>query len=197
GDYDSAITAYEKAGFINPENKWLLRHTAQCYRAIKKPEKAIGYYLQCQKLEPDNFSVLLSIGSCYLDMKNYTEALKYYFKVDYLDSNGYKAWRPIAWCSFLTGKYDQARHYYHKIISNKPDAQDYMNAGHTEWAMQNIKGALEFYKKSVEAIGGDYNKFRMYFNPDIPKLTAAGIDETKIPLVLDQLCYRLTKHNRQ
>jgi tetratricopeptide (TPR) repeat protein len=197
GHYDSAIAAYEKAELINPESKWLLRHTAQCYRAIKKPEMAIGYYLQCEKLEPENFSVLLSIGSCYLDMKNYAEALRYYFKVDYLDSNGHKARRPIAWCSFLTGKYDQARHYYLKILSGQPDAQDYMNAGHTEWALQNIKGALEFYKKSVEALSGDYDKFRLYFNPDVPRLTDAGIDETEIPLILDQLCYRLTTSDPQ
>jgi tetratricopeptide (TPR) repeat protein len=191
GDYDGAITAYIKAGIINPENKWLLRHTAQCYRAVRKTEKAIDYYLQYEKIEPENFSVLLSIGSCYLDMKNYTEALKYYFKVDYLDTSGNKAWRPIAWCSFLMGKYDQARNYYHKIISNKPDSHDYMNAGHTEWAMQNRKGALEFYKQSVETINGDYNKFRMDFNLDISKLMDAGIDMADIPLLLDQLGYQL------
>ena len=40
------------------------------------------------------------------------------------------------------GKYDQARNYYKKILDNQPHAQDLLNAGHTEWALQNIKGAL-------------------------------------------------------
>jgi tetratricopeptide (TPR) repeat protein len=187
GDYDGAIASYEKAGLIRPESKWLLRHTAQCYRAIKKPEKAITYYLQCERLDPENLSLLLSIGSCYSELKNYAEALKYYFKVYYLGSDGNKAWRPIAWCSFLTGKYDQARHYYQKIISGKPDAQDYLNVGHIEWVMQNVKGAYEFYLKSIAALNGDYNLFRMNFDPDIPDLTAAGIVPEEIPLLLDQL----------
>lgn len=190
GNYEGALEEYAKAEIINPESRWLLRRTAQCYRAIKEPEKAIGYYLHYEKSDPENFSVLLSIGSCYLEMKNYTEALKYYFKVDYLDSDNGKAWRPIAWCSFLTGKYDQARSYYNKIISQQPDAQDFMNAGHTEWVLQNINGTLELYKKSVQ-VANDYHKFRRDFHNDIPDLTAAGIDIEEIPLMLDKLQYQL------
>jgi hypothetical protein len=191
GNYEGALADYAKAEIINPESKWLLRRIAQCYRAIEKPETALGYYLQYEKLEPENLSVVLSIGSCCLDMKNYSEALKYYFKADYLDAEGNKAWRPIAWCSFLTGKYVQARNYYNKILSHKPDSQDYMNAGHTEWVLQNIKDALELYRKSIEAINGGYEKFRAEFNRDIPELTAAGIEAYEIPLILDKLRYSL------
>ncbi|MDR1225146.1 MAG: tetratricopeptide repeat protein [Tannerella sp.] len=191
GDYEGAIAEYAKAELINPESKWLLRRTAQCYRAIGKPETATGYYLQYEKSDPENLSVLLSIGSCYLERKNYTEALKYYFKVDYLDAGGNKAWRPVAWCSFLTGKYDQARNYYSRILSHKPDSQDYMNAGHTEWVLQNRKGTVSFYKKSVEMLDGDYDRFRKKFDRDIPELAAAGIDPAEIPLILDQLRYSM------
>lgn len=191
GNYEGALEEYVKAEIINPESKWLLRRTAQCYRAVKKPEMAIGYYLHYEKLDPDNLSVILSIGSCYLEMKNYSEALKYYFKVDYLDQDSGKAWRPIAWCSFLTGKYDQARNYYNKITSYRPDSQDYMNAGHTEWVLQNINGALELYKKSVQAAKSDFDKFRTEFSQDIPELTAAGVDIEEIPLILDKLRYSI------
>lgn len=192
GDYPGALEAYAKAEIIDPESKWLLRRTAQCYRAVKEPEKAIGYYLHYEKSDPENLSVLLSIGSCYLEMKNYSEALKYYFKVDYLDHNSNKAWRPIAWCSFLTGKYDQARNYYHKIISHQPDSQDFMNAGHTEWVLQNTNGALEFYQKSVQTAHFDFEKFKTDFQQDIPDLTAAGINAEEFPLMLDQLQYLVT-----
>ena len=191
GNFEEALTEYAKAEIINPESKWLIRRTAQCYRAIKKPEKAIVYYLQYEKLDTDNLSVLLSIGSCYLEMKNYSEALKYYFKVDYLDQDRGKAWRPIAWCSFLTGKYDQARNYYNKLLSHHPESQDYINAGHTEWVLQNTKGALELYKKSVQASKSDYENFNKEFKNDMPELTAAGIDLNEIPLMLDNVRYSL------
>ena len=191
GNYEGALAEYVKAELVNPESKWLLRRTAQCYRAIKKPEKAIGYYLRYEKLDPDNLSVLLSIGSCYLEMKNYVEALKSYFKVDYLDQDSSKAWRPIAWCSFLTGKYDQARNYYGKLLSYHPDMQDYMNAGHTEWVLQNTKGALDLYKKSVQTSKSDYENFKTVFSNDIPELITAGVDINEIPLMLDKLRYTL------
>ena len=118
--------------------------------------------------------------------------LKYYFKVDYLDNKSTKAWRPIAWCSFLTGKYDQARNYYKKIMDNQPNTQDFLNAGHTEWALQNIKGALAFYKKAVEKESGDFSKFQEQFNQDIPDLLVAGIEEAEVPLMMDQLRYSLS-----
>ena len=185
GDYNGALNEYAKAEFINPNSKWLLRRIAQCYRAVKMTDKALDYYLHLEKLEADNLSLLLNIGSCYLEMKNYSEALKYYFKVDYLDTKGGKAWRPIAWCSFLIGKYDQSRHYYTQLISNTPDYQDYMNAGHTEWALQNIKGAVALYKQSRQAFSGNSTQFQTEFTRDIPDLTAAGIDPEGIQLVLD------------
>ena len=185
GDYLNALGEYTKAELINPGSKWLLRRMAQCYRAIKKPEKALEYYLQSEKSDANNLSLLLNIGSCYLEMKNYAEALKYYFKVDYLDAHGSKAWRPVAWCSFLIGKYDQARNYYDKLLAYSPDYQDYMNAGHTAWALQNIKEAVAFYKKSAQSLNGDYSQFQAEFNRDAPELIAAGIDPAEIPLVLD------------
>ena len=189
GDYKNALAEYAKAELINPNSKWLLRHTAQCYRAVGQTQKAIDYYLHLEKTDPENLPVLLNIGSCCLEMKNYSEALKYYFKVDYLDQHGSKAWRPIAWCSFLIGKYDQARNYYGKIISYNPDYQDYINAGHTEWVLQNITSALDFYKKSIQAADQNFETFYATFTNDIPELLAAGINRNEMDLLLDQLRY--------
>ena len=191
GDYEKAIIEYAKAELINPDSKWLVRRMAQCYRAVKQTDKAVAYYLHYERLNPDNLSVLLSIGSCYLEMKNYTEALKYYFKVDYLDQESGKTWRPIAWCSFLAGKYDQARNYYKKISSNNPDSQDFMNAGHTEWVLQNVTGALNLYKKAVLSTKTGYEKFKTEFENDIPELVAAGVEEDEIPFMLESVRYTI------
>jgi tetratricopeptide (TPR) repeat protein len=193
GDHEGALREYTRAEFINPDSKWLLRRMAQCCRALKKPEKAIRYYLHYERLDPNDLSVSLNIGSCYLEMKNYPEALKYYFKVDYLDPNSGKALRPIAWCSFLTGKLNQAQDYYTKIIRRNPDYPDFMNAGHTEWVLQNIQGALHFYRQSINATGKDFQKFKAAFLNDQPELIAAGIDPKELPLMLDQIQFESKK----
>lgn len=189
-DLQGALEAYLRADLLNPSSKWVIRRIAGCYRSMKEPEEALKYYRRYEKLNPDNLSVTISIGHCYLELKNYDEALKCFFKVDYLDGNN-KAWRPIAWCSFLTGKYDQARNYYKKILANQPNTQDLLNAGHTEWALQNIKGAMDYYKQAVNKENGDFFKFQEEFNQDIPDLIVAGIEDTEIPLMMDQLRYVL------
>lgn len=191
GDLQGALESYLRADLINSDSKWVIRRIGGCYRSLKQPDKALPYYQRCEALSPDDLSIQMSIGHCYLEMKEYDEALKYYFKVDYLDSKSNKAWRPIAWCSFLTGRYDQARNYYKKIMDAHPVMQDYLNAGHTEWALQNIKGALSYYKDAVQMESGDFHKFLEQFNQDIPDLLVAGIEEEDLPLMLDQLRYML------
>jgi tetratricopeptide (TPR) repeat protein len=189
GNFEGALRDYYKAELINSENKWLMRRIAQCYKALKMPEKAIDYYLNYERSDPDNISNLMNLGACYIETKNYSEALKYYFKADYLDNKGEKALRPIAWCSFLLGKFDQAQNYYKKILACQPDLHDYMNAGHTEWALQNLKGAVKLYGKSIEVSNNEYDKFYSEFSNDILDLVNAGIEESEIPLMLDGLRY--------
>jgi tetratricopeptide (TPR) repeat protein len=191
GDFKGALQDYYKAELLNAESKWLMRRMAQCYRSLRMPEKAIEYFINYDRLDPDNISNLMNSGSCYLETKNYQEALKCYFKVEYLDDGGQRALRPIAWCLFLSGKFDHARNYYKKILSLQPDSHDYMNAGHIEWALQNLKGAVEYYKKSVETVNNEYDKFYSEFSSDIPDLINAGIEKSEIPLVLDRLGYEL------
>jgi tetratricopeptide (TPR) repeat protein len=191
GDINGALDAYLHAALINSESKWVIPKIAGCYRTLKRPKEALEYYRRHEAVNPDNLSVQISIGHCYLELKEYNEALKYYFKVEYLDNKNHKAWRPIAWCSFLTGKYDQAHTYYSKIIARAPTMQDYLNAGHTEWALQNRKGAIDHYLQAIRTENEDFNKFKDYFMQDIPDLVAAGIEEEEIPLLLDQLRYKV------
>ena len=191
GDIEGALDSYLHADLVNSGSKWVTRRIAGCYRTLKQPEKALEYYRRYEDLSPDNLSVQTSIGHCYLELKNYNEALKYYYKVDYLDAKSHKAWRPIAWCSFLTGKYDQARNYYNKIIDFKPETQDFLNAGHTEWALQNIKNAINLYKQAIQSEKNNFSKFREQFMQDVPDLVVAGIEEEEVALMLDQLRYAL------
>ena len=181
---EGALRDYLRSEMLNPESPWLLRRIAGCYRTLKQPEEALKFFLRYDTISPDNLSVLMNIGHCYSEQKDYKEALRYYFKVDYLSPDNRKAQRAIAWCSFLSGKYDQARNYYRKVLEDEPQAQDFLNAGHTEWAVQNMKGALELYKQSVYA-AGNFKAFQELLKEDIPDLIRAGIK------LMDQLRYSL------
>lgn len=191
GDIAGALRKYLRAEMINPDSKWLLRRIATCYRALKQPAEAVKFLLRHDRLEPDNLSVLLHIGHCYLEQQQYDEALKYYFKVEYLDPSNAKARRGVAWCSFVVGKYDQARAVYRKLIADHPQPEDYLNAGHTEWAMRNIKGAVAHYQQAIA--GEDFQTFTTHFDADRPALLRAGITPDEVAMMLDELRYATTE----
>ena len=77
------------------------------------------------------------------------------------------------------------------MLDNQPNAQDFLNAGHTEWALQNIKGALNYYQQVVKMEEGNFNKFQELFDQDVEELIIAGIEQSEIILMLDQLKYQI------
>jgi Tfp pilus assembly protein PilF len=182
--YDQAIIAYQRADMIKPDNIWTNKHLASCYRLNKEYEKALEYYKKIEDVEPENKTLLFHMGSCLTELGRDEEALNYFFKLDFIDSNSMKTWRAIAWCSFISGKLEQAEKYYKKILRHKPQAPDYMNAGHVAWIMGNMERTIELYKKSVESIHGR-QQFISIFNKDKSILIQKGIDKNDIPLMLD------------
>lgn len=188
GNIQEALDAYLHAELIEENNTWVLRRIAQCYRLLKKPADALQYYRRLEQLKPDDLNIQLNIGHCYLELKDYDDALNYYFKVELLDSANTRAWRSIAWCAFLSRKFDIAQKYYNRILSEKPNANDYLNAGHVELCLDNIEKAVDFYEESLK-ITGNFSAFRAMFKEDEGELLGAGVNTEILPLLLDKIKY--------
>jgi len=189
GRLQEALDIYLKAELFDASNPWIIKKLAYCYRTLKQPEEALLYYKKAEQFNPDNLFALLNIGHCHLELKNYDEALKYYFKVEYMEKNKQKAWRPIAWCSFLIHKHEQAMDYFYKIIDSNPNATDYLNAGHTQLAMGNIKEAVRLYGLSLKHPDNSLDKFIESFANDISDIVQAGVNEQDISFILDRIMY--------
>ncbi|NDW18896.1 hypothetical protein D0T53_08215 [Dysgonomonas sp. 216] len=189
---DDALAAYLQADLLLPDNTWTMKRIAQLYRSKKQPEKALSYYIKIQDLHPDNIATQLNIGHCYLDMKDYNKALNAYFKVELMDGgDNPKAWRPIAWTAFLMKKFDLSQAYYFRILEAKPTVHDFLNAGHTELALNNRKKALEQYIQAVSLLNNNLQEFSELLTADKEELMAVGIKESFFPLLLDQIQYKL------
>ena len=187
---EEAIKAYLRAELIDSANTWVLRRIAQCYRLLKQPEKALQYYKRLETLHPDNLGVQLNIGHCYLELKEYEEALKNYFKVEWIDDTNTRVWRSIAWCSFLSHKFDVSQKYYQKVIQDTPTSHDFMNAGHVELALNNVKDAMNYYSESIRKIKS-VDSFKALLRGDFEELRLAGVDLKIIPALLDKIEYDL------
>ncbi len=184
--YEEAIEAYLRADMIKPDNLWTNRHLAICYRLTRQFEKALEYYRKIEEIEPENRTILFNIGSSLAELGRDDEALKYFFKLDFIDPSSIKTWRAIAWCSFLSGKNEQAARYYDKIIEKKPQAPDYLNAGHVAWTSGSMEKGIEMYTKAIET-SADRQSFIRMFIKDKEILINKGIVEDDIPLMLDLL----------
>lgn len=183
-----ALEAYLHADLFEENNPWVLRHIAQCYRLLKNPEKALEYYRRLEQLKPDDLNTQLNIGHCYLELKDYDQALNCYFKVELAESGNTRAWRSIAWCAFLSRKFDIAQNYYSQIIGKKPKANDFLNAGHVELCLENVKNAVAFYKQSLQLMP-DFETFASALTEDEDELQEAGVDIRILPLILDKMRY--------
>ncbi len=191
GNHQKALSYYKKAEIIQSKNLWTLKKIAQCYRALKQPELALEYYRQAEQIQPDNLGMQLSIGNCYFELYQYDEALKRYYKIEYLEPENIRGWRPIAWVSYITGKHEQAEKYYQKILAAKPNAHDFINAGHLNWSMGNRKLALELYHKSITKGKLSIEAFLKIFEEDRFILLQQGVKKDDIPIMMDRLRYDL------
>jgi tetratricopeptide (TPR) repeat protein len=190
GDIQGALDAYLHADLIEEKNTWVMSRLAHCYRVLKQPETALEYYRRLEQIRPDDLAIQLNIGHCYLELKRYDEALNYYFKVELLDSNNTRAWRSVAWCAFLSRKFDVARNYYTQIISKKPNAHDFLNAGHVELCLENAKKTVEFYVQSLQ-MTDNFDSFLLILDDDREVLREAGVDLNFLPIILDKMRYEV------
>ncbi|NLJ01447.1 MAG: tetratricopeptide repeat protein [Bacteroidales bacterium] len=188
GDIRGALDAYLHADLIEENNTWVLNRLAYCYRMLKEPTTALEYYRRLEQFRPEDLTIQLNIGHCYLELKQYDEALNYYFKVELLDSNSTRAWRPVAWCAFLSSKFDVAQDYYTRILENSPTAHDFLNAGHVQISLGNIKRAVELYTLSKEK-AGSMESFQNLLFDDEEELKQAGVDTGILPFILDKMRY--------
>ena len=187
---EGAIEAYLRAELIDDNNTWVLRRIAQCYRLLKQPNDALLYYKKLETLHPEDLNVQLNIGHCFLELKEYEKALENYFKVEWIDDTNTRVWRSIAWCSFLSHKFDVSQRYYQKILQNNPTTHDFLNAGHVQLALGNMKDAMEYYTGAIREIK-NINSFKALLRGDFKELELAGVDLKIIPALLDKIEYDL------
>lgn len=189
GNVKDALNTFLKAELLRPDSLWTMRRIASCYRALGNTNDALTYYKRIEQQRPDDIELALNIGHCLLETGKYKDALKYYFKVEYLSPESHKALRPIAWCSFVMGQYDQSEKYYERILLDNPTHSDYLNMGHLNMVLGNIREAINSYSLSIAQPGYGMEAFIADLQSDYVWLDRAGVDMNVMPLVIDAIFY--------
>lgn len=186
---ENALSAYNKADMIQPDDLWTIKKIALCYRLTGNFDKALEFYKHVDFLKPNQPATLMQIANCYLRNKKYKDALNIYYKLEAEDNDNIKILRAISWTLFASGNIEKADYYIQKILSDRPAAHDYLNAGHIAYCQHQKKTAVGYYKQSLEHMQNSWEIFMDAFNEDIPYLKTNGIDSSEIPLMLDSILY--------
>ncbi len=189
GDIHGALQYYEQAELLNADSLWTQRRLGLCYKLLGRYNEAISHYKLVEAKRPEDLSLSMNIGHCYLQLNQPEEALRYYYKVEFLDEKSSRSWRPIAWCLFLMKDFGHSEEYYKRVFRDSPKSIDYLNMGHVQLALGNIKEALNNYGLSIDMGDGDAETFISNFNADRDFLISAGIKPEVLPLIVDALLY--------
>ncbi len=193
GNLERAIEYYRRAELLDGTSLWTQRRLAATLRTSGHIDEALDRYRRLSESNPENINFALQYGYLLTDKGNYAEAVKQFYKVEYLDEKSSRAWRPLAWTLFLTHNFEGAQRYYDKVLGDKPTPGDYLNMGHTAAALNNLRDAINNYTLSLQASGGDREKFLSNLKADAPILIEAGISEQTLALLADTVFYSLDK----
>lgn len=185
-----AVTTYQQADLLEPDNEWTLYQLHLCYAALKHFDRELECLLKLEEMNPADARRIADTGFCLIRMERFEEAANRFYKLEYMGERVPTAMRAIAWCAFKTNKLEQAEKYYNKLLENNEKAkwEDFLNAGHIAWLQGNLKQAVALYRKYIERYRlqfPDKKDWLQPFNDDADELKAHGLSHTDICLVRD------------
>ena len=156
GNIDGAITEFETALLIDPENINVRNSLGVCYGVKEEHEKAMGIFESLMQTDPGEIMAVYNAGMVSLKMGKKEEALKLFLKAETIDGNHFEV-------AFQTGRlflemkeYEKAREYLEKAATISPEsgpAQRFLGECYSR--LNFIEGAIDAYSKAVKLNASD------------------------------------------
>ena len=188
-DYQQAISYYEQADLIQPDNEWVIQQMRLCYSALHLYQGELKCLTKLERINPNEPKISLHIGRCLMQMGKYEEAAGRFYEMEYKGENVLTSRRAIGWCNFKLKKFEQAEKYYQKLSEDSNATwEDHLNYGHVLWANHQTQRAIEFYKKYISLVLKEKNTEPLRaFDKDKKELLKQGIQEVDINMMRDIL----------
>ena len=141
---------------------------------------------------------LPEMADCLVKMNDYDKAQQCFFEMKYHNPDSPIAARGIIWCSFQMKLYEKARTHSNLFLERNESLtqQDYIVAGHIEWADGNWAGALAHYQHGIRLFiakhsGKDIGEEWNFIHKDRETLQQHGITPSDMMLMYDILSAEL------
>jgi tetratricopeptide (TPR) repeat protein len=150
GQYQEAITWYDKALSIDPNNIEALNYKGVALSNLGKNEEAINWYDKALAIDPNNVNVLNNKGVALSNLGKNEEAINWYDKALSIDPNNIEAlnYKGIALSNL--GKNEEAINWYDKVLAIDPNNFNVFN--NKGIALSNLgknEEAITWYDKAL------------------------------------------------
>lgn len=96
GDKEKALSYYEKAAALDPDNVTIQKNLADYYHVeLNRTEEAMQLYINVLKKNPEDIETLLAIGNVCIAAEKLTEAKTFYNRVLEIEPWNSKAWQTL------------------------------------------------------------------------------------------------------
>jgi tetratricopeptide (TPR) repeat protein len=177
GNFDEAITFFERALKLAPQDTWILFHTALSYSNLDDLEQAISHYKKFLTIEPENTNVWYNLALMYSGKKDFSLAEEAYQKLLKIKPTDLSAWLNLGNVLDFQNKHEEAIKAYREAVVIDPTyIKAYYNMG---LLLEKIGKNTEAEKIYREAF--DHNPFSTVFLKKIYQFTG---NKTYIPSIV-------------
>ncbi len=156
GDYQRAITEFQKATELDPKSDDSLRGLAEVYRKVNRPAEAEATYRKAIDLRPQYWAGYSWLGLFYREEGRYDDAVRMFQETVTLAPDNFRAYSNLGGMYVLQGKYPQAIDLLQRSITIRPTVEVYDNLGTAYFYMRKFDQAAASYEEGLKFDKGSW-----------------------------------------
>lgn len=161
GQYELALTEFQRALEIDPRNSDAYRELARVYDRINMIDKAEATYKKAIQLRPNLISGYHLLGNFYYGHGRYEEAAAQYRKMIDLAPDSYWGYNNLGAVYLNLERWTDARQTFEKVLQITPDWAALSNLGTLDFEEGRFAEAARKYEK---AIAQNSQRYDLYAN---------------------------------
>ncbi len=155
GEHTKAITFYQKAIYLNPNNLDAITGTARSNDQLGNFEQAKELLLETIKIEPGYWKNYLELGDLLIGNGKYKSASEQYARVTLLKPNNDQGFNRLGAAFYLDDQIEPASIAWQRSIDIRPSGSIYSNLGTALFLRHQFDKARETYRLALDIKSSD------------------------------------------
>jgi serine/threonine protein kinase/Tfp pilus assembly protein PilF len=156
GEYERAVSEFQKATEIEPSNDDAVRDLASAYENLGKPAEAEAAFQKAIELRPKSWLGYNRLGLFQASQSRYEDASKAFQRVIELAPDGNLGYSNLGGIYLAMGKYAEAIPKFEHAVKLRPTAFSYSNLATAYFYQKRYADAARTYEQAVKLENTEY-----------------------------------------